>query len=178
MLFSLCHVPTVCDPVDCSMPGFPVLHYLLEFAQSHVHSVSNAIQPSHLLLAFSHIVRVYLLFEKRKDLFNCIRSQLWHAGSFVAAHELQLWCVGLVLVVCELQSAWVSVAAALRLSSCVMNVLECMDFSSCSLRPQFLHIMWDLSFQTRNQAHHPCITARWILNHWTTRKVPGLYLLL
>ena len=30
-------VPTLCDPVDCSMPGFPVLHYLLEFAQIHVH---------------------------------------------------------------------------------------------------------------------------------------------
>ena len=29
--------PTLCDPMDCSMPGFPVLHYLLEFAQTHVH---------------------------------------------------------------------------------------------------------------------------------------------
>ena len=28
---------TLCDPMDCSMPGFPVLHYLLEFAQVHVH---------------------------------------------------------------------------------------------------------------------------------------------
>ena len=28
---------TVCDPMDCSTPGFPVLHYLLEFAQTHVH---------------------------------------------------------------------------------------------------------------------------------------------
>ena len=27
----------LCDPMDCSMPGFPVLHYLLEFAQAHVH---------------------------------------------------------------------------------------------------------------------------------------------
>ena len=27
---------TLCDPVDCSMPGFPVLHYLMEFAQTHV----------------------------------------------------------------------------------------------------------------------------------------------
>ena len=35
-----------CDPVDCSMPGFPVLHCLLEFAQTHVHWVSDAIQPS------------------------------------------------------------------------------------------------------------------------------------
>ena len=29
--------PTLCDPMDCSMPGFPVLHCLLEFAQTHVH---------------------------------------------------------------------------------------------------------------------------------------------
>ena len=29
--------PTLCDPMDCSMPGFPVLHYLPEFVQTHVH---------------------------------------------------------------------------------------------------------------------------------------------
>ena len=39
--------PTLCNPVDCSTPGFPVLHYLLEFIQTLVHQVSNAIQPSH-----------------------------------------------------------------------------------------------------------------------------------
>ena len=33
--------------MDCSMPGFPVLHYFPEFAQTHVHWVSDAIQPSH-----------------------------------------------------------------------------------------------------------------------------------
>ena len=33
--------------MDCSIPGFPVLHYLLEFAQTHIHWVSDAIQPSH-----------------------------------------------------------------------------------------------------------------------------------
>ena len=33
--------------MNCSMPGFPTLHYLPEFAQTHVHSVSDAIQPSH-----------------------------------------------------------------------------------------------------------------------------------
>ena len=31
--------PTLCDPIDCSMPDFSVLHYLLEFAQTHVHWV-------------------------------------------------------------------------------------------------------------------------------------------
>ena len=42
--------PTICDPMDCSTPGFPVLHYLLEFCQTHVHWVGDAIQPSHPLL--------------------------------------------------------------------------------------------------------------------------------
>ena len=42
--------PTLCDPMDCSTPGFPVLHYLPEFAQTHVHWVSDAIQPSPPLL--------------------------------------------------------------------------------------------------------------------------------
>ena len=39
--------PTPCDPMDCSTPGFPVHHQLLEFTQTHVHQVSDAIQPSH-----------------------------------------------------------------------------------------------------------------------------------
>ena len=41
--------PTLCDPMDCSTPGFPVLYYVQEFAQTHVHSVSDAIRPSHSL---------------------------------------------------------------------------------------------------------------------------------
>ena len=41
----LCLTP--CDPIDCSTPGFPVHHPLLEFAQTHIHWVRDAIQPSH-----------------------------------------------------------------------------------------------------------------------------------
>ena len=37
--------PTLCDPMDCSTPGFPVHHQLPEHAQIHVHRVSGAIQP-------------------------------------------------------------------------------------------------------------------------------------
>ena len=50
-LASCCSVPQSCltlwDPMNCSTPGFPVLHYLLELAQTHVHWVNDAIQPSH-----------------------------------------------------------------------------------------------------------------------------------
>ena len=42
---------TPCDPMDCSTPGLPVHHQLLEFTQTHVHWVSDTIQPSHLLLS-------------------------------------------------------------------------------------------------------------------------------
>ena len=40
--------PTLCDPMNHSTPGLPVHHQLLEFTQTHVHWVSDAIQPSHL----------------------------------------------------------------------------------------------------------------------------------
>ena len=45
--------PTLCDPMNCSMPGLPVHHQLPEFTQIHVHRVSDAIQPSHPLSSLS-----------------------------------------------------------------------------------------------------------------------------
>ena len=39
--------PTLCDPMDCSMPGLPVLHYVPEFAQTHVHWINDSIQASY-----------------------------------------------------------------------------------------------------------------------------------
>ena len=39
--------PTLCDPMNCSTPGLPVHHQLPEFTKTHVHRVSDAIQPSH-----------------------------------------------------------------------------------------------------------------------------------
>ena len=51
LLLSCCSVTklclTFCDPIECSMPGFPVPHYLPEFAQTHVPWVGDAIQPFH-----------------------------------------------------------------------------------------------------------------------------------
>ena len=43
--------PALCDPMDCSTPGLPVHHQLLESTQTHVHEVGDAIQPSHPLLS-------------------------------------------------------------------------------------------------------------------------------
>ena len=43
--------PTLCDPMNRSTPGLPVYHQLLEFTQTHVHRVGDAIQLSHALLS-------------------------------------------------------------------------------------------------------------------------------
>ena len=43
--------PTLCDPMNHSTPGLPVHHQLPEFTQTHVHRVSDSIQPSHPLLS-------------------------------------------------------------------------------------------------------------------------------
>ena len=53
---------TLCNPTDCSMPGFPVLHYLLQFAQTHVHKSlmpsNHAILCNPLLLLLSIFPRI------------------------------------------------------------------------------------------------------------------------
>ena len=48
---SLSPCPTLCDSMDCSLPGFPVHQLLPEFTQTHVHWVGDAIQPPHPLLS-------------------------------------------------------------------------------------------------------------------------------
>ena len=53
--------------MDCSTPGFPILHYLSEFAQTHVHPVDDAIQPSHPLLPASAPA---LNLSQQQDLFQ------------------------------------------------------------------------------------------------------------
>ena len=49
--------PTLCDPMNYSMPGLSVPHHLLKFAQVHVHCISDVIQPSHALLPSSPSAR-------------------------------------------------------------------------------------------------------------------------
>ena len=60
----------LCDRMDCSMTGFPVLHYLPEFSQTHVHWVDDAIQPSHPLLPTSPVFNL----PQHQGLFKWISS--------------------------------------------------------------------------------------------------------
>ena len=76
--------PTLHDPMDCSMPDFPVLCHLLEFVQTRVHWVSDAIQPSHPLSSPSP--PAFNLFQ-HQGLFQWISSS--HQVAKVLELELQ-----------------------------------------------------------------------------------------
>ena len=63
--------PTLYDPMDCSMPGFPVHNQHPEYTQSHVHWVGDAIQPSHPLLSPSHTI---FNLSQHQGLFKWVSS--------------------------------------------------------------------------------------------------------
>ena len=69
------YCPTICDPIDCSTPGFLVHHQLPELAQTPVHRISDAIQPSHPLSSLSS--STFNFFQHQKFL---IMSQLFASG--------------------------------------------------------------------------------------------------
>ena len=76
--------PTLCDPMVCNTPGFPVFHHLLEFAQIHDHWVSDAIQPSHPLLSPSPSV---FNLSQHQGLFQWVGSS--HQVAKVLEFQLQ-----------------------------------------------------------------------------------------
>ena len=100
--------PAFCDPMDCSTPGFSVIHHLPQLAQTHVHWVGDAIQPSHPLL-FSSPPAFYIsqhlgpfqwvgsLHQVARVLFNelalCIRWPKYWSFSFtiILPMNIQGW---------------------------------------------------------------------------------------
>ena len=76
--------PTLCDPMNHSMPGLPVHHQLPEFTQTHVHWVGDAIQPSHPLSSPSPPV---LNLSQHQGLFKWVSSS--HEVAKVLEFQLQ-----------------------------------------------------------------------------------------
>ena len=72
---------TLCDPTDCSMPGFPVFHYLPEFAHTHVHRVGDA---NHLILCHPLLLPSVLPSIRvfSSELTLCVRWPKYWSFSF------------------------------------------------------------------------------------------------
>ena len=82
--------PTLCNPMDCSTPDFPVHHQLLEPTQNHVHRVGDAIQPSHPLLSPSPPT---FSLSQHQGLFQWISSshQVARVLEFQLQHQSFQW---------------------------------------------------------------------------------------
>ena len=78
---------TLSDPMEYNTPGFSVLHYLPEFAQTHVHQVGDAIQPSHPLLSRSPTFNL----SQHQDLFQWVCSSHQMAKVLELKHESFQW---------------------------------------------------------------------------------------
>ena len=91
LLFSCSVILTLCDPMHCSTPGFPVPRHLLEFAQIHVHWVGDAVSPFHPLLPPSPIA--FNLSSQHQGLFQWVGSLHQVAGvlEFQLPHQPSQW---------------------------------------------------------------------------------------
>ena len=75
--------PTLWNPVDCSTPGFPVLHYVPELAQTHVDWVGDAVQPSRPLSSLLLLPSVFPSIKVfSNELALCIRWPKYRSFSF------------------------------------------------------------------------------------------------
>ena len=81
---------TLCDPMNCSMQGFPVHNQLLEATQTHVHRVGDAIQPSHPLLSPSPPA---LNLSQHQGLFRWVSSshEVAKVLEFQRQHQAFQW---------------------------------------------------------------------------------------
>ena len=80
--------PTFCNPMDCSTPGFPVLHHLPELAQTHVHRIADAIQTSRLLLSPSPPA---FNLSQHQGLFYWVGSSHQVANALEFQHQSFQW---------------------------------------------------------------------------------------
>ena len=105
--------PTLCDPMDCSMPGLPIHHQLPESTQTHVHWVGDTIQPSHTLSSPSpptfNVSQNQGLFQwviSSHQVARVLEFQLQHLSFqwIFRSDFLQDWLVGSPLVQGTLKS--------------------------------------------------------------------------
>ena len=87
---------TLCNPMNCSTPGSPVLHYLPEFPQIHIHWVSDAIQPFHPLLPPSppvfNLSQHWSLFQWASSLYQVAKASILWCSAFLMVHlSIHTW---------------------------------------------------------------------------------------
>ena len=119
--------PTLCNPMDCSMPDFPVYHHLPEPAQTQVHLVGDVIQLSHLLSSpsppvfKSEVLKILLgaLSRRVELIFQGLYSKVFFLGCFVLSYSVQFSSVQLLSHVRLYGTPWTAARqASLSITNC------------------------------------------------------------
>ena len=151
----LCHsvakvCPALCDPMDCSTPGFPIFHYFSEFAQTLVHWVDGAIQPSHPLLPSFLLPSVFTCTRVFSNEWAfCIRWPKYWSFSTSPFNEYS----GLIFFRIDwfdLLAVQATLKSLLQHHSSKASILQCSVFFMVQLT--FIHGYWkNHSFDYTNQ---------------------------
>ena len=153
-----CSVPELClilcNPMDCSMPGFLVLHSLQGFAQTHVHCVNDAIQPSHPLSPASPPA---LNISQHQGLFQWLGSS--HQVAKVSELQLQHQSFQWIFRVYSFRIDWFDFLAVHgTLKSSTAPKFESINSSALSL------LNWNIAFIITGLLVPPYANcARWLM---------------
>jgi len=116
--------------MDCSMLGFPVLHYLLEFAQTHVHLVSDAIQPSHPVLPPSSLA---FSLSQHQGLFQWVAfshqvTKYWSFNFSISSSNEYSWLISFRIDWFDLNNVQGTLKSPLQNHSSQAWILQCSAF--------------------------------------------------
>ena len=130
--------------MDCNTPGFPVFHYLLEFAQTQVHQVGDAIQPSHplypllLLPAIFPSIRVF-----STELALCIRwSNYWGFSFSITPSSEYSGLISFRIDWIDLLTVQGTLKHLLQHYSSKASILQCSAFFLVQLSYPSVHDYW------------------------------------
>ena len=148
---------TICDSMDYSMPGFPVFHYILEFVQTHVNWVDDAMEPFHPLLSPSPFA---LNLLQHQGLFQSVSSLHQVAKLLELQHQAFQWYSGLI----SLRFGWFDLLAVqgnfkslLQHQNLKTSVLWCLAFFMVPL--SHLHVTTGKTIALTT----PTFAAKWCL---------------
>ena len=130
---------TLCDPMDCSTPGFPVHHQLLGFTQTHVDRVSDAIQPSHPLSSPSPTLNLSSLRVFSNESTLRMRwPKYWKFSFSISPSSENLELISFRLDWLALPAVQGTLKSLLQHHSSKASILWCLDFFMVQLSHPYI----------------------------------------
>ena len=122
--------PTLCNPMDCSTPGLPVHYHLLKFAQTHVHWVGDAIEPSHPLLPSSSLPSIFpsIRVFSSESVLPIMWPTYWSFSFSVSPSNEQLGLVSFRMDWLDLFAVQGTLKSLLQHHSSEASILQCSAF--------------------------------------------------